>query len=93
MLVELIVHLIEGNDFSRAHKGEIERIKEEDHIFSGVVILSDSFERVDMPRDSVKVWGLLSYEGFAKVCELHVHKRLLESGGSLSKERPGGESS
>ena len=44
VLEELVVHLVEGDDLSGAHEGEVEGVEEEHDIFSRVIVLADSLE-------------------------------------------------
>jgi hypothetical protein len=57
VLSELLSLVVEFNDLSGAHEGEIEGICEEDNVLASVVLEADLLEAVDVPRHTLEVRG------------------------------------
>ena len=59
---ELLGLIIEGNDFSGAYEGEVERIEEQNDVFTEVGTDVNVNKVILFPGGSYKVWGWLPYE-------------------------------
>ena len=60
---ELLVGLVEGDDFGGADEGEIEGIPEEEDVLSGELFFEvDGLDFSVVPDVGLEVWGLFSDE-------------------------------
>lgn len=69
VLSELVGHIVELDDLSGAHEGEVQWVGKEHNVFALVVLERDLLELVDVPGHTLEVRGGVLHAGLHGVVE------------------------